>query len=88
MINTYRHINRGTCSQSVTISYDTDTHIIQKVAFEFGCPGNTVGVAKLCEGRKLEEVRDILKGTTCGRKPTSCPDQLALAIEDILNASN
>ena len=88
MIKTYRHINSGTCSRSVTISYDSDSHIIEKVEFENGCPGNTVGVAKLCKGRKLEEIHDILRGTLCGRKPTSCPDQLAKGIEDILHNQN
>ncbi len=84
MLKSYKHINKGTCSASVTITYDTDSHIINNVSFEYGCSGNTKGVAKLCEGRKLEEVYSLLKGTTCGRRPTSCPDQLALAIEDIL----
>lgn len=81
---TYKHFNTGTCSRSVTITYDTDTHIIEHVEFELGCSGNTQGVAKLCVGRKLEEVKDILRGTLCGRRPTSCPDQLAQGIEDIL----
>lgn len=84
MLKSYKHVNKGTCSTSVTITYDTDTHIIENVTFEYGCSGNTKGVAKLCEGRKLEEICSLLKGTTCGRKQTSCPDQLALAIEDIL----
>ncbi len=84
MLKSYRHLNSGTCSKSVTITYDEETHIIDKVQFEYGCPGNTIGVAKLCEGRKLEEIHDILKNVKCGYKPTSCPDQLALAIEDIL----
>ncbi len=84
MLKTYTHKNVGTCSQSVTITYDDSTHIIDSVSFLYGCPGNTAGVAKLCKGRTLEEIKDILKGTTCARKPTSCPDQLALAIADIL----
>ena len=84
MLKSYRHLNSGTCSRSVTITYDDATHIIEKVQFEFGCPGNTIGISKLCVGRKLEEIHDILKDVKCGNKATSCPDQLALAIEDIL----
>ena len=84
MLKSYKHINKGTCSASVTITYDADSHIINNVSFEYGCSGNTKGVAKLCEGRKLEDIHDILKGVKCGNKLTSCPDQLALAIEDIL----
>ena len=84
MSKTYKHICHGTCSKSVTITYN-DNHIIEDVKFEYGCPGNNLGVSLLAKGRKLEEVRDILKGTRCGGKPTSCPDQLALGIEEILS---
>ena len=46
-----------------------------------GCGGNTQGVARLAEGRSVDEVIGILKGIRCGMKPTSCPDQLARALE-------
>ena len=45
-----------------------------------GCPGNSLGLAKLAEGRKAEDVVALLSGIRCGSKPTSCPDQLARAI--------
>ena len=88
MLKSYIHKNFGTCSKSVTIVFDDSTHIIDSVKFEFGCPGNTTGVAKLCAGRKLEEVYELLKGVQCGNRLTSCPDQLALAIKDVLNQQN
>ena len=46
-----------------------------------GCSGNTKGVARLAEGRDIDEIISLLEGVTCGRKPTSCPDQLAQALK-------
>ncbi|MBQ0110345.1 MAG: TIGR03905 family TSCPD domain-containing protein [Oscillospiraceae bacterium] len=71
----------GTCSQMIEI--ETDGDIIKSVEFIGGCSGNTQGVAKLCEGKKIDEVIGLLKGIKCGFRPTSCPDQLALALEQI-----
>ena len=51
-----------------------------------GCDGNTKGVAKLAIGRPAQEVMETLRGIPCGRKPTSCPDQLSRAIEEALKA--
>ncbi|MDY2728031.1 MAG: TSCPD domain-containing protein [Candidatus Onthovivens sp.] len=85
MIKEYTHKNHGTCSQSVTITYDDETKKIISVVFNRGCPGNTQGVSKLCVGRDLVEVRDLLKGTDCGGRGTSCPNELSKAIDDILN---
>lgn len=85
MINTYRHKCQGTCSAFVDISYD-ENDIITYVLFYGGCPGNTKGVAALCVGRSLTEIRDIVKGIRCGNKPTSCPNEIALGIEEILSA--
>lgn len=50
-----------------------------------GCAGNTVGVSKLVEGRTIDEVIETLKGIPCGSRPTSCPDQLAIALQQIKN---
>ena len=47
-----------------------------------GCSGNTQGVASLCRGMKADEVVERLRGIRCGAKPTSCPDQLARALEE------
>lgn len=74
---------KGTCSRQIKIEYD-EHNIVQNVMFVGGCPGNTQGVAKLCVGKSLNEIITILKGIKCGFKPTSCPDQLALACETIL----
>lgn len=85
MLQSYTHICRGTCSQSIKIDYDDETGVINNVVFFGGCHGNTQGVAKLSKGRTLKEVHDILVGTDCHGRGTSCPDQLAIGIEEIWN---
>ncbi len=73
----------GTCSKAINLEID-DEGRIHNVQFVGGCPGNTFGVARLVEGRPAAEVIATLKGITCGAKPTSCPDQLAQALEQAL----
>lgn len=73
----------GTCSVQIDFDID-DEGKLRNVSFTRGCPGNTAGVARLCEGRDAREVADMLAGTTCGPKPTSCPDQLARAIRQVM----
>lgn len=79
MKTTYKTV--GTCSRAIEIEVQDD--IIKSVQFVGGCSGNTQGVAKLCEGKPVNEVIRLLKGIKCGFKPTSCPDQLAIALEKI-----
>ena len=70
----------GTCSRAVSFEISPDG-ILTACSFAGGCPGNTAGVAKLVLGRPAAEVAAMLKGTPCGNRGTSCPDQLARAIE-------
>lgn len=72
---------RGVCSQQIIIDSEGDT--IRSVQFIGGCPGNTTGISSLVRGMKIDEVIRRLKGINCGRRPTSCPDQLARALETI-----
>ncbi len=81
MTHTYK--TKGTCSQQIT--FDLNDGIISNVSFVGGCNGNLQGVSKLVEGQKAEDILHKLKGIRCGVKPTSCPDQLACAIEEALN---
>ncbi len=74
----YTRKNSGTCSSSTTVEIEGD--IIKNVSVEGGCNGNLKGIAKLCEGKNVDEIIGALKGTTCGFKNTSCPDQIALAL--------
>ena len=71
---------KGTCSKAIELDVDDATGIINSVQFIGGCPGNTIGVAQLVRGQKVEDVIQKLEGITCGVKPTSCPDQLAKAL--------
>ncbi len=73
---------RGTCSKQIIFDVD-ENNCIHNVKFIGGCSGNLQGIGKLVEGRKVEEVVPLLKGIRC-RQNTSCPDQLALALEPYL----
>ena len=75
---------RGTCSRK--IDFTLENGIVKEVRFTGGCSGNTQGVAALCVGRPAEEVVKVIKGIRCGMKPTSCPDQLANALEQAIEA--
>jgi uncharacterized protein (TIGR03905 family) len=72
----------GTCSQFIELDVaDDDT--ITRVHFIGGCDGNLQGICKLIVGMKLDDVKNKLDGIRCGGKPTSCPDQLCRAIEQL-----
>lgn len=70
---------QGTCSRMIHV--EIDDGIVKKVVFTGGCNGNTQGISKLVVGMKAEDVVRLLRGTDCGGRGTSCPDQLARAIE-------
>ena len=74
----FTYKTQGTCSSEII--FEVDDNRLHNVKFVGGCKGNTQGVAKLCEGRDLDEVRTLLSGVIC-RNGTSCPDQLSKAIE-------
>ena len=75
---------RGVCSMQITFEID-DEKRIKNVKFIGGCAGNTKGLASLVDGMKAEEVVKRLRGIDCGGRGTSCPDQLASAIEAAIN---
>lgn len=80
MLETY--YPKGVCSRKMDI--ELENGIIQSVAIAGGCNGNLQGICKLVQGKKAEEVVALLRGIRCGGKPTSCPDQLAKALENAL----
>lgn len=69
----------GVCSRMIT--FDVEDNKVKSVQFFGGCPGNAKGISQLVEGRPVDEIISLLEGITCGRKPTSCPDQLARALK-------
>lgn len=72
----------GVCSKEITIRIEND--VIENVSFKAGCDANLQGISRLIEGMTVAEVIKRLKGIDCGEKGTSCPDQLAKALEEIL----
>lgn len=75
----YSYEPHGVCS--VRIDFEIDDGVVHNVHFTRGCSGNTQGVARLVDGMKAEDVIKCLKGTDCNGRGTSCPDQLAKALE-------
>ncbi len=82
----FKYKTRGVCSREIT--FDLEDGIVKNVSFFGGCNGNLKGIAALVEGKKAEEIIPVIKGIKCGFKPTSCPDQLALALTEALNEQN
>ncbi len=79
----FTHYNGGrVCSRAVSFDFD-DNGKVQNVQFDGGCPGNTTGVAALANGRTPEELISLLKGVKC-RGNESCPNELAVALEEFL----
>ena len=74
----------GVCSRMIIV--DTEDGVITDCKFVGGCAGNTQGVAALVVGMKVEDAIGKIKGIKCGFKATSCPDQLALALEEAVNS--
>lgn len=77
-----RYIPKGVCSQAIDVELDGE--IITNVKFTGGCHGNTQGLAKLAEGMSAHDAISKLRGIRCGFKNSSCPDQLANALEAAL----
>lgn len=77
-----KYLPKGVCSKEIDI--ETTDGIIKSVAFTGGCNGNLKGISSLIEGMKIEDAISKLKGIQCGGNPTSCPDQLATALEGLL----
>ena len=73
---------QGGCSRNIHITLEGD--VVRGVEFENGCDGNGQGIARLVEGMKAADVIERLHGIRCDFKQTSCPDQLAKALEQAL----
>ena len=74
----YNYKTKNVCSQM--ISFDLDGDKVTNVEFLSGCPGNLKAISKLVDGMTVDEIEGKLLGNTCGRRPTSCADQLAKAV--------
>ena len=76
------YIPEGVCSKRVDIVIENG--VVGNVEFTGGCNGNLRGIAQLVKGMEMVDVIDRLKDIKCGSKSTSCPDQLAKALEQYL----
>ncbi|MBQ4261241.1 MAG: TIGR03905 family TSCPD domain-containing protein [Ruminococcus sp.] len=74
----YSYTPRGVCPMNISFELDGDT--VSNIQFTGGCNGNLKAIAKLVDGWTVEQIEEKLRGNTCGRKPTSCADQLAIAV--------
>ena len=81
----FTYVPHGVCAQLIDVELEGDT--IKSVAFTGGCDGNLKAVSKLVQGQQVDTVIDLLRGNRCGRRPTSCADQLTLALEAAKQAS-
>lgn len=82
----YEYRTQDTCAQ--TISFDINGNVVTNIEFYGGCNGNLKAIAKLLEGSTVEEIEKKLQGNTCGRRPTSCTDQLAKAVRTAYDEIN
>ena len=80
-----KYKTQGVCSSLIDI--EMNGNVIESVQFTGGCNGNLQGISALVKGMSAEEAITRLKGIRCGFKNTSCPDQLACALESILAAN-
>ena len=78
----YSYEPKGVCSNKINFKIVDDK--ITEVVFTGGCPGNLLGISTLVKGMEVKEAIKKLKGIRCGDKSTSCPDQLALALEELV----
>ena len=75
---------RGVCSRRIDVELDGD--VIKEVGFVGGCDANLKAISKLVAGKNVEEVVSLLEGNTCGRRSTSCADQMCKAIREAQQA--
>ncbi|MCM1094517.1 MAG: TIGR03905 family TSCPD domain-containing protein [Lachnospiraceae bacterium] len=78
----YQYLPQGTCSRVIDI--EVENGIVKDVKFQGGCHGNLQGISALVNGMAVEDVISRLEGIKCGHKLTSCPDQLARALKELL----
>ena len=75
----HTYTTRGTCSRQIT--FELDGNRVKNIHFVGGCDGNLKAVSKLADGMTVEQIESMLRGNTCGPRPTSCADQLAIAVQ-------
>ena len=82
----YRYKTKGVCSQYIDV--ELDGKIIKNVEFHGGCNGNLKAISKIIKGKNIDEIIELWEGNTCGGRPTSCADQLTIALKEAYEAEN
>ena len=78
----YIYKTENTCSSEIKL--EIEDNIVRNIVFTGGCNGNLKAIPILVDGWTVEQIEEKCKGITCGRRPTSCADQLALAVRKLL----
>ena len=81
----YTYKTEMVCSQEII--FHIEGNVITNISFYGGCNGNLKAISKLCDGMTVEQIEEKLKGNLCGRRPTSCPDQLSKILKQVIEAS-
>lgn len=76
---TYEYVPSGVCSRKYT--FEIEDNIVKSCKIEGGCPGNLLGISRIIVGMPIDDIVEDFKGVKCGNKDTSCPDQIATALE-------
>ena len=82
----YIYKTENTCSSEIKV--DIEGNVVRNIVFTGGCNGNLKAIPILVDGWTVEQIEEKCKGITCGRRPTSCADQLALAVRKAYEESN
>lgn len=77
---TFSYTPKGVCPKE--IKFDLEDKTIKNLSFTGGCDGNLKALSLMIEGKSIDEISRLFKGQTCGKKPTSCMDQLVVALEE------
>lgn len=80
---TVQYTPKGVCARAMQVTI-TPEHIIESIEIIGGCNGNLKGIGALLKGMTAEEAIARMQGITCGNKPTSCPDQISIALTQVL----
>ena len=80
----YNYTTQNTCSTNIKL--DIEGNIVRNIVFTGGCNGNLKAIPILVDGWTVEEIEEKCKGITCGRRPTSCADQLSIAVREAYEA--
>lgn len=82
----YTYKTKMTCSRE--ISFDLNGNVVTNISFVGGCNGNLKAISKILDGWTVEEIENKVKGNLCGARPTSCADQLAIAVREAYDKEN